>query len=342
MTLNSNDAAHAHPATAGRKVRALGLNSGGLDSQLAICVLLEQGIEVESLTFTSPFFLQSNAGKAAAALGVKHTFHDFTEHIVALIKDPPHGLGSCMNPCIDCHAAMLKVAGEIMRERGFDFVFTGEVLGQRPMSQQRQGLNIVKKESGLGDRLLRPLCALLLPETEPERLGLVDRSRLLGLEGRNRKPQFALAEKYGIKEYPTPAGGCKLTEPNYSRRLKNLMDHEGLEDLRLINLLNLGRHIRLPGGTLAVVGRNKADNDAIRMSMRGGDVLLKSVNVPGPTILAVKPAPSDAEALRRLCAAYADNKGVEAITVSEMHAASRPVEYRTPVADRGEFAEMVL
>ncbi len=325
-----------------RKGRGLGLNSGGLDSQLAICVLLEQGVEVESITFTSPFYPRNNADRAAAALGVKHTFVDFTDDIIALIKDPPHGLGSCMNPCIDCHATMIRRASEFMEEHGFDFVFTGEVLGQRPMSQQRQGLNIVQKDSGLGDKLLRPLSALLLPETEPERLGLVDRARLLGLEGRNRKPQLALAEKYGLKDFPTPAGGCKLTEPNYSRRLKNLMDHEGLDDTRLVNLLNYGRHLRLPGGTLAVVGRNKADNEVIRQSMRGGDVLLRSVNVPGPTILAVRPASGDSDALRRLCAAYADNKGIDSITVSEMHTAAKPVEFAMPICDRSEFTGLVI
>lgn len=325
-----------------RKGRGVGLNSGGLDSQLAMCVLLEQGVELESITFTSPFYPRNNAGKAAAALGVKHTFVDFTDDIIALVKNPPHGLGSCMNPCIDCHAMMIRRAAEFMEKHGFDFVFTGEVLGQRPMSQQRQGLNIVQKDSGLGDKLLRPLSALLLPETEPEKLGLVDRSRLLALEGRNRKPQLALAKKYGLRDFPTPAGGCKLTEPNYSRRLKNLMDHEGLDDTRLVNLLNYGRHLRLPGGTLAVVGRNKADNEAIRQAMRGGDVLLKSVNVPGPTILAVRPANEDVEALRRLCSAYADNKGIGSITISEMRAASKPVEFTLPVCDRAEFTGMVI
>ncbi len=325
-----------------RKGKGLAMNSGGLDSQLAICLLKEQGVEVESITFTSPFYPRSNAGKAAEALGVKHSYVDFTNDIIELIKDPPHGLGSCMNPCIDCHATMFKRAGEIMTERGFDFIFTGEVLGQRPMSQQRQALNIVQKDSGLGGKLLRPLSALLLPETEPEKMGLVDRSKLLDLQGRNRKPQLALAEKYGLKDFPSPAGGCRLTEPNYSRRLKNLLDHEGLDDIRLVNLLNYGRHLRLPGGTLAIVGRNRADNLTIREAMRGDDIIIRSVNVPGPTVLAVKPAEKDLEMLRRLCAAFSDNKNIDKIVVSEMRAAAKPVEFSLPVQDRQEFTDMML
>lgn len=316
--------------------------SGGLDSQLAICVLRAQGVEIEAVTFTSPFFSPDSAAKAAGVLGVKLHLIEFTDDIVGLIKHPPHGLGSCMNPCIDCHATMVRRTGELMTKLGFDFVCTGEVLGQRPMSQQRRGLDAVAKDSGLGDRLLRPLCALLLPETEPERLGLVDRTRLLALQGRNRKPQMALAVEYGLKEYPTPAGGCKLTEPNYSRRLKNLMDHEGLDDVRLLNLLAFGRHFRMPGGTLAVVGRNKADNESIRTAMRGGDVLLKPVNVPGPTLLAIRPAEADVEPLRKMCAAFSDHAGVDAVMLSEMRAASKPVQFSVQPCGRDTFTEMML
>lgn len=330
------------PSPQGRKGRGLSLNSGGLDSRLAIRILLEQGVEVEAVTFTSPFFSAENGISAAKALGVKLHIIDFTDTIVALIKNPPHGLGSCMNPCIDCHAAMLRRAGELMKELGFDFVCTGEVLGQRPMSQQRNGLNTVKNDSGLGEKLLRPLSALLLPETEPERLGLVDRSKLLALEGRNRKPQMELAKAFGLKDYPTPAGGCKLTEPNYSRRLKNLKEHEGLDEARLLKILNFGRHFRLPGGTLVVVGRDKSDNEAIRNSMRGGDVLFRSVSVPGPTILAIRPSDSDLDSIRRMCAAYSDQKGVDTIVISEMHPASKPIEISMPISDRNEFVGMML
>ncbi len=328
--------------TPGRKGRALCLNSGGLDSQLAICVLRSQGVEVEAVTFASPFFSPDNAVAAAQALDVPIHVIDFTDDLVPLLKAPPHGFGSAMNPCIDCHAAMIRRAAILLETRGFDCIATGEVLGQRPMSQRRQALDVVMKSADVGDRLLRPLSALLLPETEPERLGLVDRSRLLGLSGRTRKPQIALARQYGIQAYPTPAGGCKLTESRYAERLRNIKDHEGLDDRRLLDLLAYGRHFRLPGGTFAVVGRNKADNAAIRPAMRGPDVLFRPVNVPGATLLAIHPAPADIPDLRRLCAAFADHKGVDTIVVSEMHAASKPVQHAIPACSRDAFLEFMI
>ncbi len=330
------------PTQPGRKGRGLSLNSGGLDSQLAICVLKEQGVEIEAVAFSSPFFSPDNSIKASKALGVKVHVIDFTSEIVTLLKCPPHGFGSCMNPCIDCHAVMIRKAAELMKELDFDFVCTGEVLGQRPMSQQRRSLEIVRETSGIGDRLLRPLSALLLTETEPERLGLVDRSKLLGLSGRNRKPQIALAKKYGLVDYPTPSGGCKLTEPNFTSRLQNLKDHEGIDDARLLNLLSNGRHLRLPSGTLIIVGRDKADNATIRNGMRGGDVVMRSINVPGPTVLAIQPKTEELELIRKISAAFSDHKAIENVTISEMHAASKPVEFSVLATNRDTFTEMMI
>ena len=334
-----NDTEGTEPAAApARKGRALCLCSGGLDSMLAMCVLREQGVQAEAIAFTSPFFANpAGVSASLAELGFPLHLVDFTADILALLQNPPSGFGSCLNPCIDCHARMIAQAWAFAQENGFDFVATGEVLGQRPMSQMRPGLNRVRKLAGIGDFLVRPLCAKLLDETEPERLGLVDRSRLLDLNGRNRKPQMELAKKYGIRKYPTPAGGCKLTEPSYCRRLKDVMAHEGLGDARLVGLLDHGRLFRLPGGTLAVLGRNRADNEALRTAMRGGDVQLRSVNVPGPTALAIRPAAADEAALRRLIAAYADHKGVDTVVVRELHAAAKPVEIPVPVCSRDEF-----
>ncbi len=330
------------PAPPTRKGRGLSLNSGGLDSQLAICVLKAQGVEIEAVAFSSPFFSPDNSIKSSKAIGVKVHVIDFTDDIVGLLKCPAHGFGSCMNPCIDCHAAMIRKAARLMEELEFDFVCTGEVLGQRPMSQQRRSLNVVKESSGIGDRLLRPLSALLLPETEPERLGLVDRSLLLGLSGRNRKPQIELAKQYGLVDYPTPSGGCKLTEPNFTRRLESLKAHEGFDDTRLLNLMSNGRHFRLPSGTLVIVGRNKADNATIRLGMRGGDVVLRSVNVPGPTVLAIKPKEEDLETLRKIGAAFSDHHDTEQVIISEMHTASKPVEISVPATSRDDFTEMMI
>ena len=264
-----------------------------------------------------------------------------------LLHDPPSGFGSCLNPCIDCHARMIRRAWEYAREHGFDFVATGEVLGQRPMSQQRGPMNRVRNLSGAGANLLRPLSAKLLEPTEPELKGLVDRDRLLDLQGRNRKPQMALAEKYGITKYPSPAGGCKLTEPNFCRRLKNLMDHEGLGDGRLLALLSHGRHFRLPGGTLLVLGRDRADNDFIRVSMRGGDVVVRPVGVPGPTALAVRPAPEDLPEIRAVVASYSDGRGVPGaseapVPVREMHAAAKPEDFSALPRPRDSFKSWML
>ena len=326
-----------------RKGRALCLCSGGLDSLLGLCVLRDQGVHAEAVSFTSPFFADpAGVRRSCEELGFPLHLIDFTADILDLLRDPPSGFGSCLNPCIDCHARMIRRAWEFAQANGFDFVATGEVLGQRPMSQQRGPLNRVRNLSGAGGRLLRPLSAKLLDPTEPELEGLVDRERLLDLQGRNRKPQMELAKRFGIRHYPAPAGGCKLTEPNYCRRLRNLMDHEGLDDLRLVEALNHGRHFRLPGGTLVVLGRDRADNEALRTAMRGGDAVLRSVNVPGPTALAVRPAEGDLPAIRRLVSAYSDHKGVDTVVVREFRPAARPVDHPEPVAARDEFAAFLL
>jgi hypothetical protein len=287
-----------------KKCRGLSLISGGLDSQLAVCVLSDAGAEVEAVTFETPFFSSAAARKAAAALGVKLHVVDFTDDEIALIKAPPHGFGGAMNPCIDCHATMIRRAGELMARLGYDFVATGEVLNQRPMSQNRQSLGVVEKASGLAGRLVRPLCAQLLDPTIPEQEGLIDRSKLLGLSGRRREPQFELAKKYGLVDYPSPAGGCKLTEKGFGRRLKDLMVHEGLADRRLVELLNIARRFRLPDGTGVILGRDAAENAALVKACGPTDTLLAPISVPGPTALIPKVCTPDGldQAARLVCA----------------------------------------
>ena len=249
--------------------RGLSLMSGGLDSQLAVRVLQRAGAEVEAVMFVSPFFKDDGtAAKAAAALGVKLRRIDFTADILALVKSPPHGFGGAMNPCIDCHAKMIARAGELMAELGYDFVATGEVQGQRPMSQNRQSLETVAKASGMRGRLVRPLSAKLLAPTIPELEGKLDRERLLDISGRGRERQIALAAEFGIAEYPSPAGGCRLTEDGFARRLKDLMSHEGLAERTLVELLAVGRRFRLPGGSGVILGRDGREN-----ALLGGVVL---------------------------------------------------------------------
>jgi tRNA-uridine 2-sulfurtransferase len=325
-----------------RKGRGLCLLSGGLDSQLAVCVLREQGVEVEAVVFSSPFFKVDSARKAAENIGVNLHVVDFTGDILGLVDDPPHGFGGNLNPCIDCHALMIKRAVAMMRTMDLDFIATGEVLNQRPMSQRRQALGIVEKCSESAGRLLRPLCALRLEPTLPELEGLVDRDRLLGLSGRSRKPQMELAKKFGLVNYPSPAGGCLLTESGFCRRLGDLKEHEGLRRERLAWLLLYGRHLRLPGGSKCIVGRDSCDNEALRKHRQDADVLLHTVNVPGPTIL--MPLGGDAGDIDMsvaICASYGDHGNRESVVV-RIFEGGESREVTAPVVPRETFAGYII
>ena len=303
--------------------RGLCLLSGGLDSRLAIAVLREQGLYVEAVVFESPFFNSAPARQAAEVLQVPLHAADFTADILALLKSPPHGFGSCLNPCIDCHARMLNRAGEMMERMGFDFLATGEVLNQRPMSQNRRALGTVLRDSAYGDRIVRPLSAQLLEPSLPEQRGIVDRTRLLKLSGRSRHAQMELARHYGIRDYPAPAGGCLLTEPGFCVRLKDLMEHEGLDERRRVRLLKGGRCFRLPGGAACLAGRDQADNAALAAEAKPGDIIVASLeDVPGPTVLLPGgAAEADLALACGICASYTDrgsNGPEEPITVRVM------------------------
>lgn len=283
--------------------KGLSLLSGGLDSQLAIRILQRAGADVEGITFATPFFSPDAARKAATALGVKLHVVDFTADEIALIENPPHGFGGAMNPCIDCHAKMISRAGEMMASLGYDFVATGEVLGQRPMSQNRQSLGIVEKSSGMKGRLVRPLSAQLLDPTIPEIEGKLDRSKLLDISGRCRERQIALAKEFGIIDYPSPAGGCKLTEEGFGRKLRDLRDHEGLKDRRLVELLLIARRFRLPGGSSLALGRDRIENAALKDV--GVGIILAPSNCPGPTaLMPVAKSQDDVRLAAELVAAY--------------------------------------
>ncbi len=294
-------------APAPRPVAALGMFSGGLDSQIAALLLREQGIRVELVTFDSPFFDIHRARQAAARMNLALQVQDFGPELVAIIRSPRHGFGAHLNPCIDCHIAMLRRTGELMEQLGFDFIFTGEVLNQRPMSQNRQALQLIANQCGYAPLLLRPLSAPLLDPTEPERRGLVDRSRLPAINGRSRREQLSLAARFGISEIPPVAGGCRLTEPNFARRLNDLISHEGLRGMRAIELLKIGRHFRLSPTVKLIVGRNQRDNLELEGNAELYDLLLKPDGVPGPTGLV--PITVREEELRMaaaICARYSD------------------------------------
>ena len=267
-----------------KKTKALVLFSGGLDSCLAYKILERQGIEVEALIFTSFFFDSRKPIESAKKNKFKFKVEDISLPHFGIVRKPKFGYGGAMNPCIDCHSLMIEEAGKIAKKEGYDFVATGEVLGQRPMSQNKKALEIVEKSSGLKGKLLRPLSALKLPETEMEKTGLVDRKKLLGISGRSRREQIKLAKEWGIESYPAPGGGCVLTEKEYSKKLENLLKNRkdvGKEDLKL---LQVGRHFWQDKNWF-IVGRNKEDGENLEKLSQKGDILVELKEVPGPLVL---------------------------------------------------------
>jgi tRNA-specific 2-thiouridylase len=290
-----------------KTVKAISLFSGGLDSIVSVKLIQEQGIDVQGLTFCTPFFEAEKPKAAARRIGLPLMVLDITEEHLVMVRAPRYGYGKNMNPCIDCHTLMLKIAGKKMEEMGHDFIFTGEVLGQRPMSQSRQMLHVVAKNSGYADRILRPLSAKLLPETLPEKEGKADRQRLLDIQGRGRKRQMEMAERYGITEYANPAGGCLLTDPMFSKRLKDLFaSHPGFTP-RDLELLKVGRHIRLNDRHKVIVGRNKRDNQSLEPLIEDRDAVFQMRDFPGPLCMLPGGGPEEVEReAAAICAAYGD------------------------------------
>ena len=269
-----------------KKVRALGLCSGGLDSMLSALVLRKQGIKVQWITFETPFFSSENARQASRTTGIPLLVRDITRPYLEMLKNPNCGYGKYMNPCMDCHALMFNQAGTIMGENGFDFLFSGEVLGQRPMSQTMNSLRYVEKRSGFDGYIVRPLSAKKLPITRPEEQGLLNRDLLLDISGRSRKPQMKLAQEFGITNYPSPAGGCLLTDKGYASRLRDLFDHQDTTAERELHLLKHGRHLRFNETTKIAVGRTQKDNEnLLKYYDPDLDTLIKVKKFPGPIVL---------------------------------------------------------
>jgi tRNA-specific 2-thiouridylase len=273
-------------------MKAIALLSGGLDSTLAAKVVLEQGIELEALNFLTVFCTCTNHGetclasqKAVNALGIPLKVFNVSEAYLNVVKHPKHGYGRNMNPCIDCRIFMMKKAKAYMEETVASFIVTGEVLGERPMSQRRDAMRLIEKEADLDGLVLRPLSAKLLPPSIPEKEGWVDREKLLKIQGRSRKPQIQLAEHFGIRDYPCPAGGCLLTDPGFAKRMKDLILYHPDLLLNDVHLLKLGRHFRLSAKLKLVVGRNEEENQKIQTFSREGDILLRLARYPGPLSL---------------------------------------------------------
>lgn len=273
--------------------KAIALLSGGLDSSLAVKMMLDQGIEIAAVNFTSPFCnctprkigCKHQATKIAEEFGIPIQVIPKGMDYMKVVQNPHHGYGRGMNPCIDCRIYMLRKVKEIMPLTNASFVVSGEVLGQRPMSQYRQALQIIEKESGLKGLILRPLSAQHFPLTIPELEGIVDRQRLLSISGRSRKPQIDLAEKMGIKDYPCPAGGCLLTDKVIASRLRDLFFNVPDYSMADLHLLKIGRHFRLHPGLKIVLGRNQAENEQIRILAKPGAILFRPAEFRGPTAI---------------------------------------------------------
>lgn len=264
-----------------KKRKALALLSGGLDSTLVVKMMLDMGIEVEALNFTSPFCTCTgkNSGCKSEAVRVAQEFnipikvmHKGVDYL-EIVRNPQHGYGKGLNPCVDCRIYLLRKAKEYMVESASDFVITGEVLGQRPMSQRRDSLRVIERESGLEGLLLRPLSAQHFEQTIPEREGWVDREKMLSIKGRSRKSLFELADDLDVANYPCPAGGCLLTELSFVPKIKDMFEHCDELDQRDFRLLKVGRHFRIGERTKLIVGRDEADNvqlETIRQQYESG------------------------------------------------------------------------
>ena len=267
------------------KTRALALISGGLDSLLAAKLILDQGCEVIGLHFKIPF-CKIDIKKSFPEIGIRIIEIDLGLEFIKLIQEPHYGFGSNMNPCIDCKILMFSKAKALMPELKAKFIITGEVLGQRPMSQNKQALKLIRQQSGLGDLLLRPLSAQFFPPSLAEKEGWVKRERLLDFNGRIRTPQMQLAHNLGLNDYANPAGGCLLTDPSFSKRLRELLKHGEL-NLENLELLKLGRHFRLGEHARLVLGRDEGENNKLVQLTQTGDYLFNpQKDLAGPTALA--------------------------------------------------------
>jgi tRNA U34 2-thiouridine synthase MnmA/TrmU len=274
--------------------KAVALLSGGLDSNLAIRMMQEQGVEVEAIAVKTPF-CDFDCGKGcghrvqevALELGIKLKTVYFGEEYLKMLKNPKYGYGSGMNPCIDCRGMMYNAAKEQMEKTGADFIITGEVLGQRPMSQNGNALKIIEDETQTNGKIVRPLSFRHLPLTEAENKGLIKREKLGDIKGRSRKGQLQLAKKFDISDPPNAAGGCLLTDPAFSIRVRDLYDHttKGIPDMNDIELLKIGRHFRLSDNTKLIVGRNKMENEILDSLKLDDDIIIEVSNYTGPTCI---------------------------------------------------------
>ena len=300
-------------------MKAIILLSGGLDSTLAAELMSREGLELLAVNFKTPFCLcdrhssnlgcGSNARRVAEAIGIDLKIINAAKDFLEVLQKPAHGYGANMNPCIDCRILFFRKSKELMEEVGASFIITGEVLGQRPMSQFRRQMNIIEKEAGLEGLVLRPLSARLLAPTIPEKNGWISRERMLDIAGRSRKPQMALAKDLGINDYPCAAGGCLLTDPEFANRIRDLIKHDEL-DMQNIDLSKAGRYFRLSRSAKLIVGRNENENKMLSMLAKEGDYVFEPATINGPIAVGKGTFTADLQEVAcRIVARYSDRDG---------------------------------
>ena len=317
-----------------QKPKAVALISGGLDSLLAARVVMDQGVHVEGINFYTGFCVEghthairkqdrarpkrNNALWSAEQLGIKLHLVDIIEEYKDVVINPKHGYGANLNPCLDCKIFMVDKARQWIEENGFDFIITGEVVGQRPMSQRKHTMPVIARDSGAGDRLVRPLCARNLPASLAETNGWLDRDKLFGFNGRSRKPQMALAAKFGFEDYAQPAGGCCfLTDKQYSVKLSDLWETRGTRqyDLDDIMLLKVGRHLRPRPNFKIIVGREEGENRFLE-GYRKRFVHMIPTSHTGPLVLLDgEISAADIELAARLTARFSQGRDAEQVTI---------------------------
>lgn len=313
--------------------KAVALISGGLDSVLAAKVIMDQGFDVTGLYCTSAFSksygreTDTHAAVVSRALGIDLRIVDMGQDYIDLVRKPVHGYGKNVNPCIDCKIFMLKRARAVMDEVGAPFVVTGEVLGQRPMSQRRDTFHVIERDSGMRGLIVRPLSATLLPPSTAEQEGLVQREKLLGISGRSRTVQLRLAERYGIRGYSTPAGGCLLTDKNFSEKLRDLFQDKQDIVPNDIRLLTVGRHYRLDSGVKIVLGRDNKENNVLISLAPHGYHLFTPLDFSGPVaLLTGHPTQDIKQTIGRLMITYS----------KQVPGETRRIQYGNEIFDPGE------
>lgn len=332
-------------------MKAIILLSGGLDSTIAAELMSREGLELFAVNFKTPFCLcdrrssglgcGSHAKRVADSLGIEVRMINAAKDFFEVLKEPEHGYGANINPCIDCRILFFKKSKELMDEVGASFIITGEVLGQRPMSQFKRQMDLIEKEAGLVGLVVRPLSAKLLPATIPEKMGWINRDRLLDIEGRSRKPQISLAKDLGMNDYPCAAGGCLLTDPAYARRVRDLINHDQL-DLNNVELSKFGRYFRLSNEAKLIVGRDENENQRLLALARDRDYIFEPVSIKGPIAIGRGAFSTELiDAACRIVARYSDHAGDDEAEITY----KRPLEVgetsiKTCFMEEGELAKL--